>query len=68
MTYFYLKKAGGMLIALWISIGVPAIGMTDSPIWAPPDLARIIEEGIYVVSWQQARVRAWHTWADTFRL
>ena len=35
-----------MLITLWISIGVPAIGMTDSPIWAPPDLARLIEEGL----------------------
>ena len=46
MTYFSLKKAGGMLIALWIWIGVPAIGMTDSPIWGPPPLTRLIEEGI----------------------
>ena len=35
-----------MLIALWISIGVPATGTTDSPLWAPPDLARLIEEGL----------------------
>ena len=46
MRYFSLKKAGGMLIALWISIGVPAIGMADSLIWAQPDLARHIEEGL----------------------
>jgi len=46
MLYFSLKKAGGLLIAMWISIGVPAIGMTDSPIWAPPVLARLIEEGL----------------------
>ena len=46
MRYFSLKKAGVMLIALWICIGVPAIGITDSPIWAPPDLARLIEEGL----------------------
>ncbi len=35
-----------MLLTLWISIGMPAGGMTDSPIWAPPDLTRLIEEGI----------------------
>jgi cobalt-zinc-cadmium efflux system outer membrane protein len=46
MRSFSLKKAGGMLMVLWISIGVPAIGLTDSPIWAPPDLARLIEEGL----------------------
>jgi cobalt-zinc-cadmium efflux system outer membrane protein len=46
MRYFSLKKAGVLLIALWISIGVPAVGITDSPIWAPPDLARLIEEGL----------------------
>ena len=46
MTYFSLKKAGGMLIALWIWIGVPAIGMAESPIWGPPPLTRLIEEGI----------------------
>ena len=46
MRYFSLKKTGGILLALWISIGVPAIGMTDSPIWAPPDLAQLIEEGL----------------------
>ena len=46
MRYFSLKKAKGTLIALWILIGMPAIGMTDSPIWAPPELARLIEEGL----------------------
>ena len=46
MTYFSLKKAGGMLLILWIWIWVPAIGMTDSPIWGPPPLTRLIEEGI----------------------
>jgi cobalt-zinc-cadmium efflux system outer membrane protein len=46
MRYFSLKKAKGTLIALWILIGIPAIGMTDSPIWAPPDLTRLIEEGL----------------------
>ena len=46
MRQFSKKTVGGMLLTLWISIGVPAIGMTDSPIWAPPDLAGLIEEGI----------------------
>jgi outer membrane protein TolC len=46
MTYLFLKKAGGILIALSISIGIPTIGMADSTIWAPPDLARLIEEGL----------------------
>jgi outer membrane protein TolC len=34
------------LSALWIAIGVPAIGLADSPIWAPPDLVQLIEEGL----------------------
>ncbi len=46
MRQFSKKTVGGMLLTLWISIGVPAIGMADSPIWAPPDLAGLIEEGI----------------------
>jgi len=46
MRHFSKKTVGGMLLTLWISIGMPAGGMTDSPIWAPPDLTRLIEEGI----------------------
>jgi outer membrane protein TolC len=39
-------KAGGIFIALWISLGLPAIGMSNSTIWAPPELARLIEESL----------------------
>ncbi len=46
MRHFSKKTVGGMLLTLWISIGMPAIGMTDSPIWGPPSLTRLIEEGI----------------------
>ena len=46
MGCFHLKTAGSLLTALLISVGSPVIGSTASPIWAPPDLARLIEEGI----------------------
>jgi outer membrane protein TolC len=41
-----MKTAAGMLLTLWISIGMPAGGIAESPIWAPPPLTRLIEEGI----------------------
>jgi len=44
--HFFMKTAIGMLLTLWISIGMPADGMAESPIWAPPPLTRLIEEGI----------------------
>jgi len=41
-----MKTAGGMLLTLWIAMGMPAGGIADSPIWASPPLTQLIEEGI----------------------
>ena len=46
MSQFSRKTIGGMLLALWISIGMPFTGMAESPIWAQPPLLGLIEEGI----------------------
>jgi outer membrane protein, heavy metal efflux system len=46
MKYLSKKTVGGMLLPLWISFGMPAGGMTESPIWGPQPLTRLIEEGI----------------------
>ena len=46
MGHISMKTAGGMLLTLWIFIGIPASGTAASPIWAPPPLTLLIEEGI----------------------
>ena len=46
MGYLSIKTVGVILTALWISLGVPASGKAESPIWAPPPLTRLIKEGI----------------------
>jgi outer membrane protein TolC len=46
MRHLSIKTVGVILTVLWISLGVPASGQADSPIWAPPPLTRLIEEGL----------------------
>jgi outer membrane protein TolC len=46
MGHISMKTAGGILLTLWIFIGIPASGTAASPIWAPPPLTLLIEEGI----------------------
>jgi len=46
MRHFPMKTAGGMLLLLWIAIGMPAGAIAESPIWASPPLRQLIEEGI----------------------
>jgi hypothetical protein len=46
MRHLSIKTAGVILTVLWIPLGVPASSQADSPIWAPPPLARLIEEGL----------------------
>lgn len=46
MKHFSIKAGGMVLIILWIPLLVLAIGQAASPIWAPPPLIQLIEEGI----------------------
>jgi len=46
MRHFSKKTVGGMLLTLCIAMGMPAGAIAESPIWGPPPLTRLIEEGI----------------------
>jgi outer membrane protein TolC len=46
MRHFLIEAGGWTLIGLWMLLLVPATGHANSPIWAPPALTLLIEEGI----------------------
>ncbi len=46
MRHFLIEAGGWTLIGLWMLLLVPATGQATSPIWAPPALTLLIEEGI----------------------
>jgi len=46
MRDFSIKTGGVILLAFWICIETSVGAMADLPIWAAPDLARLIEEAM----------------------
>ena len=46
MRHFVIETGGWVLLGLLMSLWLPATGQAVSPIWAPPPLTQLIEEGI----------------------
>lgn len=46
MRHFVIETGGWVLLSLLMSLWLPATGRAVSPIWAPPPLTQLIEEGI----------------------
>jgi outer membrane protein TolC len=46
MKHFLIEAGSWRVIVLWLFFCMPATGLAASPIWAPPPLTQLIEEGL----------------------